>query len=123
MPTSASAHVTRADDIEAAALVDQWFESRAQNDDLSQLDDILRGEEGVHSQTQRSIAAEWERTHQWLTRGAAMRSADGTAEDGAPMPAFPYYAIDHAGNELPRATVSLAEVAGHDLKVFRGLQP
>ena len=58
------------------------------------------------------------------TRDLALLAEDAGAvrTRGAVVPALPYYAIDQARTELPRATVGLAAVAGHDLKVFRGLQ-
>jgi hypothetical protein len=108
---------------ETDTLVAQWFDRSPKNDDLTQLDDILRGEETVSSASPGAIAAEWERSHQWLSRYANLRNGAGdSGADGADVSGLSYLGLDDNGFDMPRAVVGLRGVAGHELKAFRGLQ-
>ncbi len=108
---------------ETDALVTQWFNRGTQNDDLTLLDDILRGDTGVSTQSPSDIAAEWERSHQWLSRYVNLRNGAGDANaDGADLSGLSYLGLDDNGFEMPRAVVGLRGVAGHELKAFKGLQ-
>jgi hypothetical protein len=104
------------------ALVAQWFERSAQNDDLTLLDDILRGDEGDSTARPSAIAARWERTHQWLNRDAKRSGAGESDVDGAELSGLSYLGIDEHGYDKSHAVVGLRAVTGHDLKVFSGLQ-
>ena len=107
-------------DAESAALIAHWFEGASRNDDLSLLDDILRGDDGVALQTRSAIAAQWERTHHWLNRNGDARLGESvTAGDGGSQ-AFTYFGMGQP-HETPRAAIGLADVAGHEMKVFSGL--
>jgi hypothetical protein len=108
---------------ESDALVAQWFDRSSRDDDLSLLDDILRGDTGVGTASPGAIAAQWERSHQWLSRYAQARTGAGeTGADGAHLSGLSYLGIDEGGFDMPRAMVGLRGVAGHELKAFSGLQ-
>ena len=115
--------VDKAAQDESDALVAQWFERSSKNDDLTQLDDILRGDEAVSSASPSTIAAEWERSHQWLSRYAQLRNGAGdTGADSADVSGLSYLGLDDSGFDMPRAVVGLHGVAGHELRTFKGLQ-
>ena len=106
----------------SAGPIAQWFDGEFANDDLSLLDDILHGEDQIAPQSRSAIAAEWERTHDWLNRHIDRRLGDSATQgDGTAAAAFSYIGIEPF-DDTPRAAIGLAGIAGHEMKVFRGLQ-
>jgi Ca2+-binding RTX toxin-like protein len=104
------------------ALIAQWFERSVQNDDLTLLDDILRGDAGDSTARSSALAKEWARTHQWLNRDAKRTGAGETDVDGAELSGLSYLGMDENDYDKAHAVVGLRAVTGHELKVFSGLQ-
>jgi hypothetical protein len=103
--------------------VTQWFARSPQNDDLTLLDEILRGDTSVSKARPGAIAAQWERSHQWLSRYAQARNGSGeNGAEGADLSGLSYLGVDDGGFDMPRALVGLRGVAGHEMKTFKGLQ-
>ena len=106
------------------ALVEQWFNRRSLHEDLSLLDDVWRGEAPVSAPVSGSVAAAWEASHRWLAAQAkARRNQAGNADaDGADLSGLSLLGTGSAYYDMPRAVVGLRDVAGHQLKAFRGLR-
>lgn len=106
------------------ALVEQWFNRRSLHEDLSLLDDVWRGEAPVSAPASGSVAAAWEASHRWLAAQAkARRNQAGNADaDGADLSGLSLLGTGSAYYDMPRAVVGLRDVAGHQLKAFRGLR-
>jgi hypothetical protein len=116
-----SAATSALTETESSTLITQWFEGMSRNEDLSLLDDILRGDDAIAPRDRSAIAAEWERSHHWLSRNVDARLDDSvTSGDGTGSAAFSYFGMDQL-HEAPRAPIGLAGVAGHEMTVFRGL--
>jgi hypothetical protein len=106
-------------DSDIDTIAGSWFTRRALNEDLSLLDDILRGE--LSAEEPAAMAAAWETSHRWLSRNAGAL-ADAGATSSADLSGLSLLGTGNAVYDMPRATVGLQEVSGHALKSFRGLR-
>ena len=101
-------------------IIDAWLGQGPRRDDLTELDEIRRGqtaEGGKH--TSESIAAAWRNVHRWLDRRDAAGEFDGDAF-GAGFGRWFAFGTGPLG-DLPRGGVGLQDIANHELKTFRGI--
>jgi hypothetical protein len=106
------------------SLFEDWFARHSWNDDLTLLDEIVRGDSSASaSVNDGTIAAAWRRSHAWLnghlnTGYGADNDAFGGSDPGAAS------LLSDTGTfiDMPRPVVGLRNVAGHDLKLFNGLR-
>ena len=110
-------------------LIDQWFSRDPSNDELTLLDEILRGDSGASAQIQLSsndISAQWQRSHAYLNQLAGRPGAGESYPDGADVSGWSNMGLDAGRFAMPggfgRGNVGLRGVAGHEIKSFKGLQ-
>jgi hypothetical protein len=106
------------------AFLDELFARHPWNDDLTLLDEISRGETGAGlSDSNVSIAAQWRRSHAWLTGKLRNGNSEDDSANGGANPESFFFSGDRAAFvDMPRPVVGLRNVAGHDLKSFSGLR-
>jgi len=99
----------------------EWFARSPSDDDLSLLDDIARGDlPENYSVGDETIARAWRKSHWWLNRRL---HGDAGSGDDFEAGAMGYTLFGDSGMfaDLPRPTVGLQNVAGHQFTRFSGL--
>jgi hypothetical protein len=108
---------------ETDPLIEQWFARQALNDDMTLLDDILRGGASANeSSTDGTVAAAWQRSHAWLNGRLDTSIGEDSDASGGYVGATSFLGDTGTFIDMPRPVVGLRNVAGHDLKPFSGLR-
>jgi hypothetical protein len=106
------------------ALAEHWFKRQPEDQVLSLLDDIWRGEgSGTIAETNNSAMAAWLAAHRWLTnRVDARKNFSDIEDDGADLSGLSLLEVGNTSYDMPQGEVGLRDVAGHRLHPFRGLR-
>jgi Ca2+-binding RTX toxin-like protein len=109
---------------ETDPLIEQWFTRHSWNDDLTLLDEIVRGDGSASASVNDGpIAEAWRRSHTWLNGYCSTGYSDrNDALDGSDLGATSLLGDAGPFIDMPLPVVGLRNVAGHDLKLFNGLR-